>query len=174
MSQIKVDSIVPRDGVPSGADGGGIIQIKRVASGSEVTSTNNVPRDSSVPLSTEGVELLSTSFSCQSTSNKVFITVCVYGNEDSNLGDNLTFCVYDGSTFIGMGHAHVTGGGIENYNNTTFNVLYSPSSTSSKTYSVRGAVEAGTFESLGTTVYAVNSHYNSQRKNTMTIYEISA
>ena len=173
MSELRTNKIVPRDGLPSGASGGGIIQIKQVSSGSEVTSTNNVPRDTSVPLSTEGVELLSTTLSCQSASNKVLITVCVYGNEDSNSGDNLTFCVYDGSTFIGMGHEHVTGGGIENYNNTTFNVLYSPSSTSSKTYSVRGAVDGGTFESLGTTTYAVNSHYNSQRKNTMTIYEIS-
>jgi len=173
MSQIKVDSIVPSSGLSGSADGGGIIQIKRVESGSEVTSTNNVPRDSSVPLSTEGVELLSTSFSCQSSSNKVFITVCVYGNEDSNSGDNLTFCVYDGSTFIGMGYVHAFNL-VENYSGTTFNILYSPSSTSSKTYSVRGAVDNGTFESLGTTTYAVNSNYNSQRKNTMTIYEISA
>jgi hypothetical protein len=175
MSQLRTNSIVPVGGIPAGASGGGVVQIKQVSTNTEITSTNNVPRDSSVPLSTEGVELLSTTFSCLSTSNKVLITVCVYGNENTNAGDNLTFCVYDGSTFIGMGYHAVTGTStdIENYWNTSFDVLYSPASTSSKTYSLRGGIDNGTYEHLGTTTYAVNSHYGANRRTTMTIYEIS-
>jgi len=176
MSQLRTNSIVPVGGVPSGASGGGIVQIKQVSTNLEITSTNSVPRDNTVPLSTEGVEILSTTFTCQSASNKVLISVCCYGNEDSNLGDNLTFCVYEGSTLIGMGFHRSTGDGSadgENYWDSSFDFLYSPASTSSKTYSLRGGCDGGTFEHLGTTTYSVNSHYGANRKTTMTFYEIS-
>ena len=68
MSKIKVDSIVPRGGVPSGATGGGIIQIveKNDASQSSTTSTS---------WTNSGVSSLNLSITPSSTSSKILMMV---------------------------------------------------------------------------------------------------
>ncbi len=66
MSQIKVDSIIPRGGLPGGATGGGIIQMVQSVK-TDTASTNS-------PAETAFVDTgLSVTITPQSTSNKILV-----------------------------------------------------------------------------------------------------
>ena len=74
MSQIKVDSIVPSGGLPSGSSGG-IIQMKSVTKTDTFSVTSNSYTD---------VTDLTLSFTPQSTSNKILVSYnLTCGTEDS-------------------------------------------------------------------------------------------
>ena len=76
MSQIKVDSIVPRGGVPSGATGGGIIQVVRASSNTaNVTPSGNStwtdagPSVTITPSSSSHLIMIESSVMCIANSN---------------------------------------------------------------------------------------------------------
>ena len=76
MSQIKVDSIVPRGGVPSGATGGGIIQVVRASSNTaNVTPSGNStwtdagPSVTITPSSSSNLIMIESSVMCIANSN---------------------------------------------------------------------------------------------------------
>jgi len=74
MSQIKVDSIVPSGGLPSGSSGG-IVQIKSVTKTDTFSATSNSYTD---------VTDLTLSITPQSTSNKILVSYnLTCGTEDS-------------------------------------------------------------------------------------------
>ena len=92
MSQIKVDSIVPRGGLPSGSSGG-IIQIR------STTKTDTFQTSSGSFVDITG---LSVSITPQSTSSKILISVCVAG--DGREGQSrANFRLLRGSTVICLG-----------------------------------------------------------------------
>lgn len=151
--------------------GGKLLQIARVESSTALSSSNNIPNDTSVPTSSEGIQMLSLSFTPTSASSDLYLFFTLYGSEDSNTSNTMPFPVFKGSTLIGMGY-HSTTTSENNRNLINFSIKHSPASTSTQTYSVRGGVDSGTFESLGTKLYLNNSTYGSNLKNTMTIMEI--
>ena len=149
MSQLKVNSIIPVSGVPTGG-GGGIIQI---------VSTTKTDTFSTSSSSMADITGLSVTITPSSNSSKILILVHCTGN--GNGSTRVSFRLMRGSTLIGAGDANQdrgrTFGGIfaPNNDNTTETVstvhLDSPATTSATTYKVQ--VTQGT----GQTVYVNRS-----------------
>tara|TARA_Y100000401_G_scaffold71287_1_gene57383 strand:- start:304 stop:831 length:528 start_codon:yes stop_codon:yes gene_type:complete len=92
MSQIKVDSIVPRGGLPSGASGG-IIQIVQTVKTSSFSKANNA--------SFSAITGLTVTITPQSSSNKILIIPSVAMTAQS--GHRHGFRIVRGSTPIFIG-----------------------------------------------------------------------
>ena len=139
MSQLKVNSIVPVGGLPSGSNGG-IIQVKQTIK-KDVFS-------SSVSTNTDSADTgLNVSITPSSNSNKILISaqVVLSMSDQDTMGLNL----FNGSSLItdaqgdadgNRGRAAVVGlsessGGMSQV--LSFNYLHSPSSTSEQTYGIR-------------------------------------
>jgi|TARA_R100000455_G_C6233644_1_gene94523 hypothetical protein len=166
--------IFPAGGEDSNTEGG-IVAIKNLTNNNNFNSSNNIPRDNSAPTTSEGVEIFSTSFAMEKSTNKLLFLANLYGNEDSNQGDNLVFPFFAGSTCIFVGYHDTTSGSAEqNFRIAHAVFMYEPGTTSSVTYSVRGGVDSGNYEHLETTTYSQGSHYNSLRRSTLTIMEVSS
>ena len=135
MSQLKVNSIVPVGGLPSGANGG-IIQ---------VVSTTKTDTFSTSSSSMTDITGLSVTITPSSASSKILVLVHCTGNGDG--GTRVNFRMMRGSTAIGIADANGnrvrTFGGIfaPNNDNTTETVsavhLDSPATTSATTYKVQ-------------------------------------
>ena len=172
ITRLNNNSITSITALPSGV-GGKILQVAHAESNSPISSTSNIPLDDSVPTSTEGVQILSQSFTPVSSTSSLYFFCTVYCNEDINAGDNIALPIFKGTTFIGMGYKHQTGSPSgDNWVSITFTIKHNPASTSTQTYTLRGGINNGTFESLNTASYMQNSRYGSNIKNTMTIMEI--
>jgi len=139
MSQVRTNSLVPVGGVPSGASGGGIIQIvQTVRTGIE-----------SLSLASGGVSNdltgLTASITPRSTSNKVLVLAGVNCSADSNACFIYLYrggSVVSGATGDAAGsRVRVTATAWSNSNHqaetANFEYLDSPASTSSLTYSLR-------------------------------------
>ena len=159
----------------TGAGGGKLLKVQHYTSNTAVSGTTTVPYDNTVPLSTEGNSIMTATFDPVSASSSLIFLINVYGNENTNLADRVTYCLYDGTTFIGMGYQDATNHGNGNqWNQTSINLQYTPPNANSRTYTLRGAVNHGTFESLHNTTYITNPKYGSNVKNTITIFEVAA
>tara|TARA_B100000900_G_scaffold343162_1_gene306784 strand:+ start:675 stop:1187 length:513 start_codon:yes stop_codon:yes gene_type:complete len=137
MSQLKVDSIVPRGGLPSGASGG-IIQVKQTVKTNEFSSSTNG--------SFFDVTGMSVAITPSSSSNKILIIV----NLEVSAPDELCiFRLLRGSTAINVSTvgSSLNGFGMvdgESYNvdnrsteDITCTFLDSPGTTSSTTYKIQ-------------------------------------
>ena len=135
MSQIKVDSIVPRGGLPSGASGG-------------ITQTVQAFKDDEFSFTTTGansyVDLtgLSVTITPQSASNKILIIAHICSNQ-ANASMNSLRCLR-GSTAIGNGtETNLTQAittstmNSDRHNTMSFCILDSPNTTSATTYKVQ-------------------------------------
>ena len=89
MSQIKVNSIVPKDGLPSGASGG-IIQVK------QVIKTNVASFNGSTSNFSGNISGLTETITTQSNSSKVLIFL--HTNYSTSSGQRGTFRILRGST----------------------------------------------------------------------------
>ena len=136
MSQLKVNSIVPVGGLPSGASGGGIIQC---------VSTTKTDTYSQSSTSFTDITGLSVSITPSSNSSKVLVVVSIF----VSVADACLLRVLRGSTAIGIGTAN--DGGSDNTGfamarmsasnlSDTHNLIHldSPSTTSATTYKVQG------------------------------------
>jgi len=133
MSQLKVDSLVPRGGLPAGSDGGGIIQVVQTIKTDGFTTTN--------PGQNTGVDItgLSATITPQSSSSKILVQLTV-GLSCSGISAGVR--VLRGTTPIGTG----SGGTVTNFSvpyapnasaqmyASGFNFLDSPATTSATTY----------------------------------------
>jgi len=135
MSQLKVNSIVPVGGLPSGASGG-IIQI---------VSTTKTDTFSATSTSTAAdITGMSVTITPSSNSNKVFVMYSVHVSADGNYGGQGLILVR-GSTEIAIGDAagsrpRVTSlvKGNEAYGNVlSQHFLDSPATTSATTYKLQ-------------------------------------
>tara|TARA_R100001086_G_scaffold48407_1_gene21363 strand:- start:1362 stop:1883 length:522 start_codon:yes stop_codon:yes gene_type:complete len=146
MSQLKVDSIVPRGGLPSGASGG-IIQVVSTTKTDEFTTTSSSFTD---------ITGLNVTITPQSSSSKILVLFGVFGS-NSNGGSRWAVRLVRGSTAIAIGdaasnRARVTGssetsGGGGNMKCFSGNHLDSPSTTSATTYKFQaGAIDGNTLK----------------------------
>ena len=159
----------------TGAGGGKLLKVQHYDSNTAISGGGTVPYDNTTPLSTEGTVIMTATFDPVSASSSLIFLINVYGNENTNVADRVTYCLYDGTTFIGMGYQDATNHGNGNqWNQTSINLQYTPPNANSRTYTLRGAMNAGTFESLNTTTYINNAKYGRNVKNTMTIFEVAA
>ena len=180
MSQLKVNSIVPVGGLPSGANGG-IIQCVQTV----ITDTKSYTANSDTYTDMPGFNCTITP---SSSSNKVLIVVgigAIHQNAGTIIGK-----VLRGSTDIGIGDAdgnrmrtgfRMYGSSIYNGNHCgsyQFTFLDSPATTSATTYKLQTAGESNT----SYPVYlnrALNDNnnsfvYDSRAISTMTLYEVTA
>ena len=137
MSTLKVNSIVPSGGLPSGASGG-IIQIKQTV---KTDSFSSSTQDSFFDITG-----LNVSITPQSSSNKILIIVNLEISMPNELG---CFRLLRGSTVINLSTAGTSINGFghcdgESYSNSarssedvTCCFLDSPSTTSSTTYKIQ-------------------------------------
>lgn len=141
MSQIKVNSIVPAGGLPSGSNGG-IIQVVQTFK-NDTTSVNNNSQSSFVDMSG-----MSVTITPSSASNKVLIYfTCNVSAEATDRNNSIR--LLRGSTVIGAG----TGGSTTNCSvyvrtkdndyleNKSYMFLDSPSTTSATTYKLQWCAE---------------------------------
>lgn len=160
----------------TGISAGKVLNVESVYSNTAVTTTSIIPSDSSVPLVSEGGEILSLSFTPTSATSDLFIFVHAFGNEDSNVADNIAVPLFKGSTHLQTGYISARSGPGDSglaWGQCSYVCKHSPASTSAQTYSVRiGLNAAGTCESLGTSTTINNSTYSSTVYNSMVIYEV--
>ena len=172
MSQIKVNSIVPAGGLPSGSSGG-IIQVKAVTKTDTFSTSNNSYTD---------ITGLSVTITPSSNSSKIFITGHMTGMGTSNTRQG--FRLMRDSTPICRGDAYGSSdrnfGGIysSDNDNTTQTVsvchLDDPATTSAVTYKIQ-TINSNNVD----TVYVnrTNSWTDSSSHNTgtcnITVMEVS-
>ena len=166
MSQLKVNSIVPAEGIPAGASGGGIIQcVQNVLT---AASTFNLAQQT-----WSSTAIIPTSITPRSTSNKILVCLTLSGSPYSGQSIRLTrggSPIFVGDTYSSRARASVSSGPMQYgtyYDNAIFTLQYvdSPATTSSVTYDVDWrhfngtaqpiTVNAG-YQNLGTTAYHVS------------------
>ena len=158
MSQIKVDSIVPRGGLPGGATGGGIIQCVQTVKTDTWSAYSNG--------SETALAGLSVTITPQSASNKILlISSLFYSCYQTTYG----FYYKRGSTIVGLGDAannqqRVHGGLGHTYDanqcdQCTTYWIDSPGTTSATTYTLY-------MKNDNTRVMYINRSQNDQNNNT--------
>ena len=132
MSQLKVNSIIPVGGLPSGANGG-VIQVVQTVRTSIFSETVTQGNESSI--------LLGTNITPSSSSSKVLVQACIQMGLNTTHGRAAT--LKRGSTSIFIGDAsdsrrRVSGGGSSTNSSSMtgihFSFLDSPATTSAVTY----------------------------------------
>ena len=164
-------------GTISGAGGGKLLNVSHHVSNTSISGGGVVPHDNTVPLHNEGTQIMAATYDPISATSSLIFLINVYGNENTNLADRITYTFYDGTTngFIGMAYQDATNHGNGNqWNQTSFALEYTPPNANSRVYRLRGACNHGTFESLNTTTYIQRSRYGSNIKNSITIFEVEA
>ena len=145
MSQLKVNSIVPTGGLPSGSNGG-IIQVKQTIKKNVFTTSQGVGSGYT------DLTGLSVAITPSSNSNKILVVTQIYNGAANNAVN--FFRLLRGSTFIEQPSGTSSG---TNYNahafsyydanyqdSTAFSILDSPATTSETTYKIQMAVTSGT------------------------------
>ena len=145
MSQLKVNSIVPTGGLPSGSNGG-IIQVKQTIKKNVFTTSQGVGSGYT------DLTGLSVAITPSSSSNKILVVTQIYNGAANNAVN--FFRLLRGSTFIEQPSGTSSG---TNYNahafsyydanyqdSTAFSILDSPATTSETTYKIQMAVTSGT------------------------------
>ena len=174
MSQIKVNSIIPVAGVPTGG-GGGIIQVKSVVKTDVFTST-----------STSFVDITGMSVSITPTSNTSKILViaqCAVSGEDAGTGIMLDRdgteplkANADGNkqrfTIIG---AYAASDREMRYGNPANHISFldSPATTNQVTYKLRAKTRSSSTFYVNSTRYTDNNTNASLGTSTLTVMEVS-
>ena len=139
MSQLRTNSIVPLDGLPVGASGGGIIQV--------VTNHVSTSLSESVGANTDGTtKLLSVLITPTSTSSKILVIAQISGIRRDNSNGYMSARVTDGSSFTKkFGHAmmYTNGTSTLRIGSAGGSFLHSPSTTSQITYTLQFNSAAG-------------------------------
>ena len=131
MSQIKVDSLVPRGGLPSGASGG-IIQTV------QVTKTDQFATSSTSYTDVTG---LSASITPTRADSKILVRVCVMIGTGNTANDNFIRVLRGSTNILTTDFCVRNDEGTSNNTEYTIEVLDSPSTTSQTTYKLQGKAE---------------------------------
>jgi len=176
MSQIKVNSIVPVGGLPSGANGG-IIQVVQTVK-SDAFSHSNLAKD------TQTATVLSQAITPSSNSSKILVMVDLTVGCSADVGIYLN--LFRGSTQICRGDANGSQQRISSFGATRngdshgycgIRFLDSPATTSATTYGVK--LSNAAFVSASVYLNRVHNDDNSQSQlargtSIITLMEVSA
>ena len=155
-SQLRVDKIVPVDGVPSGG-GGGIIQVKQT-----LYSTHTVVSNTSYAAPSGGFTVdITPKFNTSKI--LVMLNICIEVRSASIIAIELT----RGGSSIFANEGGMTGDGSAQGGYVSMTYLDSPASTSALTYGVQTKTSNST--------YAINNYSGSGPTNSfLTVMEVSA
>ena len=170
-SKLRVDSILPVDGAPTGG-GGGIIQVVQTIKKDQFTTTSTVSSGGYVDLTG-----LSATITPRFNTSKIMVECHIY-NSNSNAVN--FFRILRGSTFIEQPSGTSSSGANWNahgfsyfdhsfQDTTVIKILDSPATTSATTYKVQCACTG--------TLLTINKFYNTSNYygiSTMQLYEVSA
>tara|TARA_B100000902_G_scaffold328650_1_gene324814 strand:+ start:292 stop:789 length:498 start_codon:yes stop_codon:yes gene_type:complete len=162
-SELRVDRIIPVNGVPTGG-GGGIIQMKQ-----NVYSTS----DSTTSTSMEDVTGFSVSITPTSSSSKILVMLSarVNSSSGSNVNTRSSVSVYRGATqlinqFVGSYFGGTGGTDLNTYHSVNTSYLDSPATISSITYQVKFSSD-----NSGCTTSITGG--DNPNRSTLTVMEIS-
>ncbi len=165
MSQLKVNSIVPVGGLPSGASGGGIIQTVQVFKGDTTTTTGTSFVDITgmaatiTPSSNSNKVLIRFTLHLSSTSAAVTMINLLRGS--TNIAQPTTTATYNSSLQVWTNADRMV--------TQTYEFLDSPATTSATTYKLQwGQNVSATLKLNG---YYGNTDYNIT--STMTLQEVT-
>tara|TARA_B100000003_G_scaffold186314_1_gene181133 strand:- start:312 stop:857 length:546 start_codon:yes stop_codon:yes gene_type:complete len=180
MSEIRVNKILPRDGLPTGASGGGIVQtVQSVVTSNVVGTTGQITP----------VSVMSADITPSSASNKIL--VLVDASVGSSNGYNTTLYLFRDNTKVYYGDASTNRPSVSktatmyNVSASTYmqmpcQIMYldSPATTSTVTYSLRLAAYASVAYSFNRS-YANqadsnNAAFDGQNASSITLMEVSA
>ena len=180
MSKLKVNSIIPVAGVPTGG-GGGIVQIQQ-------TVITDVKSYNAAAYAFTDVSGFNCTITPTSSSSKIMIVVGIGGIHQE--AGSIIGKVLRGSTDVGIGDAdgnrprcgfRMYGSAVYNGNHCgsyQFTFLDSPATTSATTYKLQTAGESGTSYPvyLNRTLNDSNNDYNYRGRpiSTITLMEVSA
>ena len=138
MSELRTNKIYPRDGLPAGASGGGIVQVVQVVPSPTAVATSGTSSNAFDMTTSNSVLVFSGSITPSSSSNKILINFKTAADGNYNTGSEEVFAVFRGSTFL-AGHSwyrRVSGDEPQ-----THHILYldSPATTSAVQYDIRVA-----------------------------------
>ena len=161
MSTLKVNSIIPVAGVPTGG-GGGIVQIITAKTNNRTSTTSTSFVDTNItatitPINSSSKIIVTVSTSVSGTENNSFNRLTVFrgGTSGTNLGNSATgimqMGINNGNDFIGCG---------------TFQIVDSPSTTSATEYLVKMRKDGN-----GTVRVPAN---NGEEEAVITLMEVSA
>ena len=169
-SELRVDKIVPTDGVPTGG-GGGIIQIKQTILKTQVEVIQAVSSGYS------DINGLNVTITPKFNTSKILVECIIYNSNQNAVN---FFRLLRGSTFIEQPSGTSSSGAnwnahaFEYYNcpnfqaSTTIKILDSPATTSATTYKVQTACTSG--------VVTINQFFNTSNYfgiSTITAMEVS-
>jgi len=159
---------VPDARLPASALTSAVKQVSVSQSGSNFSSTTTIPFDSSSPTSSEGIEVMTHSFT-PTASNSRLLHVLQTAVTNASQGGAIIWSIFNGSSNIGA-FANTTGTS-STWSLVTGQALESSSSsTSARTYTCR----FGPNTSRGHWLQTNSSVYNLNAKATWTIYELEA
>ena len=174
MSQLKVNSIIPVSGVPTGG-GGGIIQIKHTTKSDSFSSGTSSFND----ITNFSVDITPTS-----NTSKILVMACIQYSTSGNGGSRQAVRLVRDSTAIAIGDAannrvrcsasSETSGAGGNMKSATINFLDSPNTTSAVTYKVQCAAIDGNNFQLNATVEDSNISSYPRVASHITVMEVSA
>jgi len=152
-----------------------VLQVQSVENATYITSTNNIPRDNTIPQITEGVQVLQINITPQSSSSYLFF-ICEYHiQEASNQGDGGVAALFQ----TGVSNAYAvwyqgltSGGAGENMPTASGIAMIPNSSTSAQSWTVRFGTDTGTMLTLGGTTYYQAGFYANLVKNRLTCFEV--
>jgi len=169
-SQLRVDKIVPVDGVPTGG-GGGIVQVVNTQTGAFSSGTTLIPNDDTIPQITEGFEVMTRTITPKFSTSKLLINVVCHISASVNSLPTTALFLGTTADAIACSFSHAMGQA--NYPKVhNFNHFMTAGSTSELTFRVRtGCNNAGTV--------TFNGREGSRRRggvlaSSITIMEISA
>lgn len=179
MSQLKVNSIIPVAGVPTGG-GGGIIQVKHTTKSDAFTSGTSSYAD---------ITGLSVTITPTSNTSKIFVMACIQYSSAGSGGSRQAIRILreisgGSSTALGLGDSDgsrlragagsETSGGGGNMKSTTINLLDSPSTTNAVTYQCQFAAIDGNDFKLNQSVADTNTSSYIRVASHITVMEVSA
>jgi hypothetical protein len=139
MSNASATTLATSESIKAYVDSTGLIQRKRVTSGTVSSTTEIMNFDNTAPEIDEGTEILSTTFTPTSTSNEIIVDFdgLLY---NSNPGGGCMLALFEGSTCVGARWwLQASDGGAS----THISFAFTPTSTSEATYSLRFGVYTG-------------------------------
>ena len=179
MSELRVNRIIPRDGLPTGASGGGIIQtVQSVVTSNTVSTVGQITP----------VSVMTADITPSSASNKILVLVDASVGSSNGYGTSLY--LFRDSTKVYFGDASTNRPSVSKTANiytaqaTThmqmpcqIHYLDSPGTTSTITYSLRLVAYAGVGfsfnRSWNNAADTTNAAYDGQNASSITLLEVS-